>query len=160
MFKVMGLANDVYVQIGMIMFVGLLGKNVVLIVEFVVQKYNEGVFIFDVVVEGVKVCFCFIFMIFFVFIVGLILFVFVYGVGVVGNCIIGVVFLGGMFFGIIFGVLIILGFYFVFVKLVEGRDLICDEVYFFFLEEYMEVYFQVLFLKKLIKLDVLLKVWN
>jgi HAE1 family hydrophobic/amphiphilic exporter-1 len=36
--KIMGLANDVYAQIGMIMLVGLLGKNAVLIVEFAVQK--------------------------------------------------------------------------------------------------------------------------
>ncbi|MCL4168646.1 UNVERIFIED_CONTAM: hypothetical protein GTU68_049301, partial [Idotea baltica] len=45
--KMMGLANDVYAQIGMIMLVGLLGKNAVLIVEFAVQKHNEGASIFE-----------------------------------------------------------------------------------------------------------------
>ncbi|OYZ51478.1 MAG: hydrophobe/amphiphile efflux-1 family RND transporter, partial [Sphingobacteriales bacterium 24-40-4] len=40
--KVMGLANDVYAQVGLIMLVGLLGKNAVLIVEFAVQKHNKG----------------------------------------------------------------------------------------------------------------------
>ena len=39
--KAMGLANDVYAQIGVIMLVGLLGKNAVLIVEFAVQNTGK-----------------------------------------------------------------------------------------------------------------------
>ena len=42
MLKGMGLANDVFAQIGLIMLAGLLGKNAVLIVEFAVQKHNDG----------------------------------------------------------------------------------------------------------------------
>ena len=38
----MGLANDVYGQIGLVMLVGLLGKNAILIVEFAVQRRHEG----------------------------------------------------------------------------------------------------------------------
>ncbi|HPH47160.1 MAG TPA: efflux RND transporter permease subunit, partial [Chryseolinea sp.] len=40
--KLMGLDNDIYAQIGLIMLVGLLGKNAVLIVEFAVQKHRHG----------------------------------------------------------------------------------------------------------------------
>ena len=40
--QVMGLANDVYAQIGLVMLVGLLGKNAILIVEFAVQRRREG----------------------------------------------------------------------------------------------------------------------
>ena len=40
--KVMGLSNDVYAQIGLVMLVGLLGKNAILIVEFAVQRRREG----------------------------------------------------------------------------------------------------------------------
>ncbi len=40
--KTMGLANDIYAQIGLIMLVGLLGKNAVLIVEFAVQRHHQG----------------------------------------------------------------------------------------------------------------------
>src|SRR5262245_26003774 len=40
--QVMGLSNDVYAQIGLIMLVGLLGKNAILIVEFAVQRRQEG----------------------------------------------------------------------------------------------------------------------
>ncbi len=38
----MGLSNDVYAQIGLVMLVGLLGKNAILIVEFAVQRRHEG----------------------------------------------------------------------------------------------------------------------
>ena len=50
--KAMGLANDVYAQIGLVMLVGLLGKNAILIVEFAVQRRQEGVSLQDAAVEG------------------------------------------------------------------------------------------------------------
>lgn len=75
-------------------------------------------------------------MILFLFVVGLILFVIVMGVGVVGNRIIGVFVLGGILFGIIFGVLVIFGFYYLFVKFEEGKLLIKNEDYVFFIEIY------------------------
>jgi len=65
-----------------------------------------------------------------------------------------------MFFGTIFGVLIIPGLYFAFAKLVEGRDLIRDEAHSSLSEEYMEAHSQASLLKKLTKLDVLLKARN
>ncbi len=37
----MGLANDVYSQVGLVMLIGLLGKNAVLIVEYAEQKRNQ-----------------------------------------------------------------------------------------------------------------------
>ncbi len=40
--QAMGLANDVYAQIGLVMLVGLLGKNAILIVEFAVQRRLRG----------------------------------------------------------------------------------------------------------------------
>ena len=55
--KMMGLDNDIYAQIGLIMLVGLLGKNAVLIVEFAVQKRKEGATILDAAIEGAKVRF-------------------------------------------------------------------------------------------------------
>lgn len=160
MLKAMGLANDVYAQIGMIMLVGLLGKNAVLIVEFAVQKHNEGASIFDAAVEGAKARFRPILMTSFAFIAGLIPLVLAHGAGAVGNRTIGAASLGGMFFGTIFGVLIIPGLYFAFAKLVEGRDLIRDEAHSSLSEEYMEAHSQASLLKKLTKLDVLLKARN
>ena len=52
MLNLMGLSNDIYAQVGMIMLIGLLGKNAVLIVEFAVQKHVQGASIFDAAVEG------------------------------------------------------------------------------------------------------------
>ena len=69
MLKMMGLANDVYAQIGMIMLVGLLGKNAVLIVEFAVQRNNEGASVLDAAIEGAKMRFRPILMTSFAFIV-------------------------------------------------------------------------------------------
>ena len=55
--KILGLSNDIYAQVGLIMLVGLLGKNAVLIIEFAVQKRNEGMSIRDAAIEGAKVRF-------------------------------------------------------------------------------------------------------
>ncbi|MEQ8705846.1 MAG: efflux RND transporter permease subunit [Phaeodactylibacter sp.] len=160
MLKVMGLANDVYAQIGMIMLVGLLGKNAVLIVEFAVQKHNEGSSIFDAAIEGAKVRFRPILMTSFAFIAGLIPLVTAHGAGAVGNQTIGAAALGGMFFGTIFGVLIIPGLYYAFAKLVEGRDLIRDEAHSSLSGEYVEGQSQASLMKKLTNLDLLMKVRN
>src|SRR5690606_17834744 len=53
--ELMGLANDIYAQIGLIMLVGLLGKNAVLIVEFAVQKHQQGSTVLEAAIEGAKV---------------------------------------------------------------------------------------------------------
>ncbi|HEX4142215.1 MAG TPA: efflux RND transporter permease subunit, partial [Pirellulales bacterium] len=55
--KAMGLANDVYCQIGLVMLVGLLGKNAILIVEFAVQRHHEGASLKDAAIEGGKLRF-------------------------------------------------------------------------------------------------------
>lgn len=125
--KVMGLANDVYAQIGVIMLVGLLGKNAVLIVEFAVQKRRQGASIVDAAIEGAKVRFRPILMTSFAFIAGLIPLVIATGAGAIGNRTIGGSALGGMLIGTILGVLIIPGLYYVFAKMSDGRNLIKDE---------------------------------
>ncbi|TAH00030.1 MAG: efflux RND transporter permease subunit [Sphingobacteriales bacterium] len=125
--KTMGLANDVYAQVGLIMLVGLLGKNAVLIVEFAVQKHNQGVTVLEAAIEGAKARFRPILMTSFAFIAGLIPLIIATGPGAVGNHTIGASALGGMLFGTIFGVIVVPGLYFIFGKLQEGRQLIKDE---------------------------------
>ncbi|MEH6656102.1 efflux RND transporter permease subunit [Leeuwenhoekiella marinoflava] len=125
--KMMGLQNDIYAQIGLIMLVGLLGKNAVLIVEFAVLKRSQGATILDAAIEGAKVRFRPILMTSFAFIAGLIPLLFASGAGAIGNHTIGGSALGGMLFGTIFGVVIVPGLYFIFGSLADGRKLIKDE---------------------------------
>lgn len=124
---VMGLANDIYAQIGLIMLVGLLGKNAVLIVEFAVQKHREGSTVLEAAIEGARVRFRPILMTSFAFIAGLIPLVVATGAGAVGNRTIGASALGGMLFGTVFGIIIVPGLYYIFAKITEGRKLIQGE---------------------------------
>lgn len=126
--KLMGLDNDIYAQIGIIMLVGLLGKNAVLIVEFAVQKHRHGATIFEAAIEGAKVRFRPILMTSFAFIVGLIPLVVATGAGAIGNRTIGGSALGGMLLGTVLGVIIIPGLYYIFANMVEGRQLLKDEI--------------------------------
>ena len=125
--KSMGLANDIYAQVGLIMLIGLLGKNAVLIVEFAVQKNKQGATILDAAIEGAKVRFRPILMTSFAFIAGLLPLVYSHGAGAIGNRTIGASALGGMLFGTVFGVIIVPGLYYIFGTLAEGRKLIRHE---------------------------------
>ncbi len=125
--KLMGLENNIYAQIGLIMLIGLLGKNAVLIVEFAVQKRQQGETILDAAIEGAKVRFRPILMTSFAFIAGLIPLISATGAGAIGNRTIGAAALGGMLFGTLFGVIIIPGLYFIFASLADGRKMIRDE---------------------------------
>ncbi|MEP1260734.1 efflux RND transporter permease subunit [Algoriphagus sp.] len=125
--KLMGLDNDIYAQIGLIMLVGLLGKNAVLIVEFAVQKRQEGFSILEAAIEGARVRFRPILMTSFAFIAGLIPLIVASGAGAIGNHTIGASALGGMLFGTIFGVIIVPGLYYIFARLADGRQLIKNQ---------------------------------
>ncbi|MBK1441917.1 efflux RND transporter permease subunit [Parapedobacter sp. ISTM3] len=127
MLKLLGLANNIYAQIGLIMLVGLLGKNAVLIVEFAVMKHWQGATVLDAAIEGAKVRFRPILMTSFAFIAGLMPLVIATGPGAVGNRTIGASALGGMLFGTVFGVIVVPGLYYVFGTMAEGRKLIRDE---------------------------------
>jgi hypothetical protein len=124
----MGLANDVYAQIGMVMLVGLLGKNAILIVEFAVQRRREGLPLPEAAVEGGKLRFRPIQMTSFAFIAGLIPLVFATGAGAIANRTIGTTGVGGMLVGTVIGVLVIPGLYYIFGRLADGRKLLQDEV--------------------------------
>lgn len=125
--KLMGLENNIYAQVGLIMLIGLLGKNAVLIVEFAVQKRQQGATLLDAAIEGAKVRFRPILMTSFAFIAGLLPLIVASGAGAIGNRTIGASALGGMLFGTIFGVIIVPGLYYIFGSLADGRHLIRDE---------------------------------
>jgi HAE1 family hydrophobic/amphiphilic exporter-1 len=123
----MGLANDIYAQLGLVMLVGMLGKNAVLIVEFANQMHRKGAKVLDAAIEGARVRFRPILMTSFAFIAGLIPLVRATGPGAIGNRTIGASALGGMFFGTVFGVMVVPGLYYIFGTLSEGKALIRDE---------------------------------
>lgn len=136
--KIMGLANDIYAQVGLIMLIGLLGKNAVLIIEFAVQRRQQGDTILEAAMEGAKVRFRPILMTSFAFIAGLIPLIFAHGAGAIGNHTIGASALGGMLFGTIFGVFIIPGLYYIFGKWADGKKMIDDEDHAPFTEDLIE----------------------
>ncbi len=125
--RLMGLDNDIYAQIGLIMLIGLLGKNAVLIVEFAVQKHRHGATVFEAAIEGARVRFRPILMTSFAFIAGLIPLILASGAGSIGNRTIGASALGGMLFGTLFGVIVVPGLYYIFGSIASGRQLIKDE---------------------------------
>jgi HAE1 family hydrophobic/amphiphilic exporter-1 len=125
--KMMGLANNIYAQVGLVMLVGLLGKNAVLIVEVAVQQHEKGMSIAEAAIEGARARFRPILMTSFAFIAGLIPLVLATGAGANGNRTIGTAALGGMLFGTVFGVIIIPGLYYFFGTLAAGSKLINDE---------------------------------
>lgn len=149
--KFMGLANDIYAQIGLIMLVGLLGKNAVLIVEFAVQKHQQGSTVLEAAIEGARVRFRPILMTSFAFIAGLIPLVVATGPGAIGNRTIGSSALGGMLMGTVFGVIIVPGLYFIFGKLAEGRKLIQGEEENPLSEDYVESDADASLIKKALK---------
>jgi hydrophobic/amphiphilic exporter-1 (mainly G- bacteria), HAE1 family len=127
MLKIMGLENNIYAQVSMVMLIGLLAKNAVLIVEFAVQKHKAGATVLEAAIEGAAVRLRPILMTSFAFIAGLIPLVLATGPGAIGNKTIGSASAGGMFIGTIFGVLLIPGLYYVFGRISEKHPLVQNE---------------------------------
>lgn len=105
--KFLGLENNIYFQIALIMLVGLLAKNAILIVEFALQRRKQGESIVDAAFHGAKARLRPILMTSFAFILGLMPLVLAKGVGAEGNNSIGTGAAGGMLIGTILGVFVI-----------------------------------------------------
>jgi HAE1 family hydrophobic/amphiphilic exporter-1 len=126
--RAMGLENDIYTQVSLIMLIGLLGKNAILIVEFANQKHHlEKMSVLQAALEGARLRFRPIVMTSFAFIAGLIPLALAHGAGAVGNKTIGWASLGGMLFGTVLGVIVNPGLYYIFGKMAEGKHLIRRE---------------------------------
>ncbi|OYY99860.1 MAG: hydrophobe/amphiphile efflux-1 family RND transporter [Sphingobacteriia bacterium 28-36-52] len=117
--KLLGLENNIYAQVALVMLIGLLGKNAILIVEFAMLRRSQGFSILEAAKEGAVSRLRPILMTSFAFIAGLIPLVIATGAGAIGNRSIGTASAGGMLFGTIFGVIIIPGLYVIFAQLSE-----------------------------------------
>lgn len=111
---VLGLQNNIYAQVALVMLIGLLGKNAILIVEFAILKRSEGFTPLQAAIEGAGSRLRPILMTSFAFIAGLLPLMMASGAGAIGNRTIGTAAAGGMLFGTIFGVILIPGLYVVF----------------------------------------------
>ncbi len=111
---VLGLQNNIYAQVALVMLIGLLGKNAILIVEFAILKRSEGYTPLQAAIEGAASRLRPILMTSFAFIAGLIPLMMASGAGAIGNRTIGTAAAGGMLFGTVFGVILIPGLYVVF----------------------------------------------
>ena len=105
--KMLGLQNNIYFQIALIMLVGLLAKNAILIVEFALQRRRSGEDLVDAAIHGAKARLRPILMTSFAFILGLMPLVLANGVGAAGNRSIGTGAAGGMLIGTILGIFVI-----------------------------------------------------
>ncbi len=118
----MGLENNIYAQIAMIMLIGILGKNAILIIEFATLKHKQGHTPFDAAIEAGVLRLRPILMTSFAFIAGLIPLMFATGAGKIGNNTIGSAAAGGMLFGTIFGVIVIPGLYVLFAGIKDKHN--------------------------------------
>ena len=102
-----GIENNIYVQVCLIMLIGLLAKNAILIVEYAVQRRRAGLSLIASALEASQLRLRPILMTSFAFIVGLIPLMHATGASAKGNRSIGTGAIGGMLTGVILGVFII-----------------------------------------------------
>ena len=114
-----GIVNNIYVQISLIMLIGLLAKNAILIVEYAVQRRKQGMSIVKAAISGAIARLRPILMTSFAFIFGLMPLAIAHGAGATGNKSIGISAIGGMLIGTIIGVIIIPTLFVVFQTLEE-----------------------------------------
>jgi HAE1 family hydrophobic/amphiphilic exporter-1 len=107
----MGLENNIYAQVALIMLIGLLAKNAILIVEVAVQRRREGMSIVAAARQGAVSRLRPILMTSFAFIAGLIPLCIASGAGAMGNRSIGNAAAGGMLAGTLFGIFLVPGLF-------------------------------------------------
>jgi len=117
--QIAGLDNNIYVQIGLIMLVGLLSKNAILIVEFALQRRRAGHTIVESALEGASLRLRPILMTSFAFVAGLIPLMYVEGSSANGNHSVSIGTAGGMLSGVLLGIFIVPVLFIVFQHLQE-----------------------------------------
>ncbi|WP_343690862.1 efflux RND transporter permease subunit [Chitinophaga sp.] len=102
-----GIDNNIYVQVGLVMLIGLLSKNAILIVEFAVQRRKAGKSLAAAAMEAARLRLRPIIMTSLAFVVGLLPLMTVQGPSAEGNHSISISTAGGMLTGVMLGIFII-----------------------------------------------------
>jgi hydrophobic/amphiphilic exporter-1 (mainly G- bacteria), HAE1 family len=102
-----GLVDDVYVQIGLVLLIGLSAKNSILIVEFAEQLIEQGRSIIDAAIEAAELRLRPILMTSFAFILGVLPLYFASGAGKLGRHAVGTAIVGGMLFSTVLNLIFI-----------------------------------------------------
>lgn len=102
-----GISNNVYLQIALIMLIGLLAKNAILIVEFALERRRTGMSIINAAINGASARLRPILMTSLALIIGLLPMMFAHGVGANGNRALGAGSIGGMLIGMVLQVLVV-----------------------------------------------------
>jgi HAE1 family hydrophobic/amphiphilic exporter-1 len=117
--KIFDIGNNIYMQISLIMLIGLLAKNAILIVEFALERRRKGMDLVQAATEGAKARLRPILMTSFAFVFGLMPLMVATGAGAYGNRSIGTGAIGGMLIGTVLGVFVIPGLFIIFQSLQE-----------------------------------------
>jgi HAE1 family hydrophobic/amphiphilic exporter-1 len=104
--KIFGIDNNIYVQITLIMLIGMLAKNAILIVEFAIERRRKGMTLIQSALKGAEARLRPILMTSFAFILGLLPLMLASGAGANGNHSIGTGAVGGMLIGTTCGIFI------------------------------------------------------
>jgi len=114
-----GISNNIYVQVALVMLIGLLAKNAILIVEFAIQRRRAGKSLLSAALEAAKLRLRPIIMTSLAFIVGLIPMMSATGPSAQGNHSISIGAAGGMISGVVLGLFVIPVLFIVFQYLQE-----------------------------------------
>lgn len=117
--QIFGHSNDIYMQIALIMLIGLLAKNAILIVEFALERRRTGMAIKYSAILGAASRLRPILMTSLAMIVGLLPLMFAHGVGKNGNQTLGAAAVGGMLIGMILQIFVVPGLFVIFQYLQE-----------------------------------------
>ena len=117
--QMMGITNNVYLQIALIMLIGLLAKNAILIVEFALDRRKTGMSIVNAAIQGATARLRPILMTSLAMIIGLIPLMIASGAGANGYNALGTGSIGGMLIGMILQVLVVPALFVIFQKIHE-----------------------------------------
>lgn len=126
---IMGVENNIYLQIALIMLIGLLAKNAILIVEFALDRRRTGMPIINAAIDGAAARLRPILMTSLAMVIGLLPMMFASGVGANGNTTLGAGAVGGMLIGMICQIFIVPALFVVFQTIQERfKPLVWDDL--------------------------------